>query len=69
MTATGAVAAVVLLCFFGPEESDKQFWTIIHRIRDVLDAVSYWIICASAVATVLFIAVSFGLAIFGKWGK
>ncbi|MBR1758500.1 MAG: hypothetical protein IJ744_07225 [Lachnospiraceae bacterium] len=61
---TAIVAGVVLLDFFGPVRSEKPFWTTIRKIRAVLDAGSYWIICAIAIFCIAIVVIYIILRLF-----
>lgn len=51
------ICILFLLSVFAPMHSEKKFWVVIHRIRDVMDLISYWIINLIAIAVILYMVV------------
>ena len=66
MGLVAAAAVIVLLSFIGPEKSDKPFWIKVQKMRSVLDKISYWIICAIAIGTILIVIVNILIRLIGK---
>jgi len=49
----GILLLIVLLDFCSPEASGRPLRIALHRLRERMDAVSYWIINVSAIALLL----------------
>lgn len=61
---TVSVLIIVLLSFFGPTEPKHPFWKKVYRIRSHIDFVSYWLINAMAIATILLMLGAIIYALF-----
>lgn len=61
-----AVYTLFFLSVFGPMHSQKKFWTAIRRIRNVMDAVSYWFFNLCGIATVGYLVWAVWLAVMNK---
>lgn len=54
------IAAVIILVLFflsvfAPMQSQKKFWTTIHKIRAVMDLISYWFINLCAIFSISYL--------------
>lgn len=56
------ILVLFFLSIFAPLKSEKKFWIIIHKIRAVMDMISYWFINICGMVYITFLA---GVVIWG----
>ena len=65
-TITAIVFVIIFILFllsvFGPMHSQKRFWVVIRRIRNIMDIGSYWFFNLCGIATILYVVF---MAIYG----
>ena len=69
LSVIGALLLFTFVSFLGPEKSENPFWQKVQKIRKIIDKVSYYTICAIAIAGLGFGVVAMIVSLIENYHK